>query len=98
MDMEFNYVITPVHQSLHRHPHVLGAERELILSSALICFLVGMGGLTIISFISAGVAWVFSAFLLRKMATVDPLLSKVWLRHIKQQEYYPAHSRIWRRM
>ena len=98
MDTEFNYVITPVHQSLHRQPHVLGAERELILSSALICFLVGMGGLTIISFISAGVAWVFSAFLLRKMATIDPLLSKVWLRHIKQQEYYPAHSRIWRRM
>lgn len=98
MTLEFDYSRAPIHQSLHRYPHVLGAERELILSSALICFLVGVGGLTVISFLAAGLVWLLSVFVLRNMAKADPLMSKVWLRHIKQQDYYPAHSRIWRRM
>ena len=34
----------PVHQSLHRHNLVLGAERELAMTSALIALLVGVGG------------------------------------------------------
>ena len=33
----------PIHQSLHRHAHVLGAERELVMTSALIALLVGVG-------------------------------------------------------
>ena len=35
----------PIHQSLHRHAHVLGAEREPVMTSALIALLVGVGGL-----------------------------------------------------
>lgn len=88
---------TPIHQSLHRHSHVLGAERDLVLSSGLISLLVGIGGLTLISGICAVVFWVCSVFVLRHMAKSDPIMSKVWLRHIKQQEYYPSRSRIWRR-
>lgn len=38
----------PVHQSLHRHNLVLGAERELAMTSALIALLVGVGGMTAI--------------------------------------------------
>ena len=30
----------PIHQSLHRHAHILGAERELVMTSALIALLV----------------------------------------------------------
>lgn len=88
---------TPIHQSLHRHSHVLGAERDLVLSSGLISLLVGVGGLTLISGFCAVVFWICSVFVLRHMAKADPIMSKVWLRHIKQQEYYPPHSRIWRR-
>ena len=43
----------PVHQSLHRHNLVLGAERELAMTSALIALLVGVGGMTAISGLAA---------------------------------------------
>lgn len=86
----------PIHQSLHRHAHVLGAEREPVMTSALIALLVGVGGLTAVSIISAAVFWLLALFALRRMAKADPIMSRVWLRHIKQQEYYPAKASRWR--
>lgn len=86
----------PIHLSLHRHTHVLGAERELVMTSALIALLVGVGGLTAISIISAFVFWVASVFVLRRMAKADPIMSRVWLRHIRHQEFYPARPGRWR--
>ena len=85
-----------VHQSLHRHNFVLGAERELVMTSALIALLVGVGGLTIISGVTALVFWIAAVFILRKMARTDPLMSKVWMRHIKQHDFYSAKASRWR--
>ena len=86
----------PIHQSLHRHAPVLGAERELVMTSALIALLVGVGGLTAVSIVSAVIFWIASVFALRRMAKADPIMSRVWLRHIKQQEFYPARAGRWR--
>ena len=88
--------LLPIHQSLHRHAHVLGAERELVMTSALIALLVGVGGLTAVSIVSAAVFWLMALFALRRMAKADPIMSRVWMRHIKQQEYYPAKASRWR--
>jgi type IV secretion system protein VirB3/type IV secretion system protein VirB4 len=87
---------TTIHQSLHRHTHVLGAEREPVMTAALIALLVGVGGLTAISVITATLFWLVSVFALRRMAKADPMMSRVWLRHIKQQDYYPAKASRWR--
>lgn len=86
----------PVHQSLHRHNLVLGAERELAMTSALIALLVGVGGMTAISGLAALLFWIISIFILRRMARIDPLMSKVWMRHIKQQILYQSKSSRWR--
>lgn len=86
----------PIRQSLHRHNQVFGAEREIVMFSALIALLVGVGGMTLISGVSAGLFWVCSIFVLRLMAKNDPQMSWVWIRHIKQQDYYPARSSRWR--
>lgn len=88
--------LLPIHQSLHRHAHVLGAERELVMTSVLIALLVGVGGLTAVSIVSAAVFWLVALFALRRMAKADPIMSRVWLRHIKQQEFYPAKASRWR--
>ena len=82
----------PIHQSLHRHAHILGAERELVMTSALIALLVGVGGLTAVSIVSAVVFWIVAVFVLRRMAKADPIMR----RHIKQQEFYPAKASRWR--
>lgn len=85
-----------IHQSLHRQNLVLGAERELAMSSALIALLVGIGGVTVISGIAACVFWIAAIFVLRRMARADPLMSKVWMRHVKQQDLYSAKASRWR--
>jgi type IV secretion system protein VirB3/type IV secretion system protein VirB4 len=66
------------------------------MTSALIALLVGVGGLTAVSIVSAALFWIVSVFALRRMTKADPIMSRVWLRHIKQQEYYPARSGRWR--
>ena len=86
----------PVHQSLHRHANVLGAEREPVMTAALIALLVGVGGLTAVSAISAAVFWIVAVFALRHMANADPIMSRIWLRHIKQQDFYPSKAGCWR--
>ncbi len=86
----------PIHQSLHRYAHVLGAERELVMTAGLVALLVGVGGLTVLSGVSAVVFWMVVVFALRRMAKADPIMSRVWLRHIKQQDFYRAKSGRWR--
>lgn len=86
----------PIYQSLHRHNHVMGAERELVLMTVLVSFLVGVGGFTLISALVAFVFYLVVLFILRKMAKADPIMSKVWFRHIKLQLVYTAKSGIWR--
>ncbi len=86
----------PVHQALHRPNLVLGAERELAMSSALISLLVGIGGMTAVSAVAAFSFWLAGIFVLRRMARADPLMSKVWMRHVRQQDFYSARASRWR--
>jgi type IV secretion system protein VirB3/type IV secretion system protein VirB4 len=86
-----------IHQSLLRHNLTFGAERELVMISSLVSLLVGIGGMSLVSSSVATLFWFLAVFALRQMAKADPLMSKVWLRHIRQQDYYPAHSSIWRK-
>lgn len=74
----------------------MGAERDLVLWSGLIAFLVGMGGFTLVSAAAGFLWWACAVFVLRRMARKDPMLSKVWLRHIRQQDFYPARTGVWR--
>jgi type IV secretion system protein TrbD len=86
----------PIRQSLHKHSFVLGAERNLVMLSALVSLLVAVGGLTLIAGIAAALFWAAALICLRRMAKIDPILSQVWFRHIKQQDYYPARASLWR--
>jgi type IV secretion system protein VirB3/type IV secretion system protein VirB4 len=87
----------PIRQSLHRHAHVLGAERELVLLTGLLSLLVGVGGMTWIAGIAAILFYILGLIVARRMAKNDPLMSKVWIRHIKMQLFYTSKSGIWRK-
>lgn len=86
----------PIYQSLHRHNLVLGAERELTMLAAMIALMVGIGGLTLLSASVAALFWFVAIFVLRRMAKADPLMSRVWRRHIRQQSLYEAKASRWR--
>lgn len=86
-----------IHRSLHRKVLVMGGDRELVMLSALISLIVGVGGMTVSSAIAGLIFWIIIVFILQKMAKEDPQMFPIYLRHRKQQDFYPARSTPWRR-
>jgi type IV secretory pathway TrbD component len=86
--------------TIHRagiRPHLfLGGDRELVLFSGLIAFV-----LTVPSFqwiaIATGIAlWMVALFVFRLMAKADPRMRYVYMRQLNYRRYYPARSRPYR--
>jgi len=86
----------PVHRSLYRRILILGGERDLVQLAAFIAFLVGVGGMTLASFIAGGLFWLISIFCLQRMAKADVYMGQVFERHVRQQDFYPARTSVWR--
>jgi type IV secretion system protein VirB3 len=82
----------PLHRALLRPILVLGAERELVLSTALLAagliFSVHQWWSAVIG---AGL-WLLGLAALQQMARHDPLLSQVLARHLHYQRGYPARA------
>ena len=85
--------VSPIHRSLTRPILVLGANRNPAMILALISTVLGIaGGIRLPNVILAlciffGGIWVF-----RWMAQKDPFYFDMFLRHIRQQDYYPSIS------
>lgn len=85
----------PVHRSLHRHTLFLGGDRELVMFSGLGAILTALGGFSLTAALCSLAFWLTAIFWLRKWAKDDPLMRPVWMRHIRQQDIYPARTGIW---
>jgi type IV secretion system protein TrbD len=84
---------TQFYRVLHRPNLFLGGERQLVMFTLLICVAFGLTSMNlVIILVSAGI-WILCIGLFRKMAQVDPCLSRVYIRHKKYQKYYPPNSR-----
>ena len=82
----------PLHRALLRPILLLGAERELVLSTALLA-----AGLLFAvhqwwSVILGGGLWLVGLAALQRMAKADPLLSQVLARQLRYQRWYPARA------
>jgi type IV secretion system protein TrbD len=86
----------PIHRALHRPSTILGAERELVLLTGLIAFILIVVALSVMSAILGIVLWVAGVAVLRQMGKADPLMSRIYVRHLRYQAYYPAHSSAFR--
>lgn len=87
---------TPIRRSLNRSAQLFGAEREWVVISGLMA-----ATLIILSFsvpiVLIGVSmWAICIACLRMMAKADPLMSKVYRKHVKYQLFYVAKSRPYR--
>jgi len=82
----------PLHRALLRPILLLGAERELVLSTALLAaglvFTVHHGW----SVVLGGGLWLGGLAALQRMAKHDPLLSQVLARQLRYQRWYPARA------
>lgn len=83
-------------RALSRPSLVLGGERELVLMSGLLTVGIAFVCVNWVAAAYAGVAFPIALYWLRKLAKTDPAMSKVYLRHLKYQNYYPARTTAWR--
>ena len=83
---------TPIHESANRPVQLLGADRELVLISALVAITVAFCLAALWGVVLAVAFWLGSVAVLRRMGKADPLLRHVYLRHIRYRPFYPAKA------
>ncbi|KKB07158.1 conjugal transfer protein TrbD [Devosia geojensis] len=85
-----------IHRALSRPTLLFGADRELVLLTGLAAVILVFVILTTVSALLGTVIWIVVVGLLRMMAKADPLMRRVYLRHIKYRPYYRPTSTPWR--
>ena len=83
----------PIYRSLTRQNLILGGERHLVLILGVVAAILAFVSQSLQSIFLGAILWVSGIWILRKMGKNDPQLSKVYLRHLKQQDYYGPFSR-----
>lgn len=86
-----------IHRALSRPNLLIGADRELVLLTGLAAVILIFVVLTWYAALFGVTIWVAAVGLLRIMAKSDPLMRRVYLRHIAFKPYYRATSTPWRR-
>ena len=84
--------LIPITQALNRPNLIQGCEREWFLMSALISATLIFITLSVIACLMGVILWLGAVTILRRMAKIDPALTKVYRRHIRYRSYYPARS------
>ncbi|MEO8686148.1 MAG: conjugal transfer protein TrbD [Devosia sp.] len=86
-----------IHRALSRPNLLFGADRELVLVTGLAAAILIFVVLTPISALVGVAIWMLVIGLLRMMGKADPLMRKVYLRHICYRSSYRPTSAPWRR-
>lgn len=92
-----NVVRSRIHRALSRPNLLMGADRELVLLSGLAAVILIFVVLTWYAAIFGMALWAVAIAGLRQMAKADPLMRRVYLRHISYRSCYRATSTPWRR-
>ncbi len=82
----------PIHRALSRPNLVFGADRELVLVTGLICAILIFVVITPYAAVLGIMAWTVIVAALRRMAKSDPMMRRVYLRHIRYRPVYRATS------
>jgi type IV secretory pathway TrbD component len=84
---------TAMHRALNRPNLFMGGERELVLTSGLLCFGLGVSSVNLVTTVVGVMLWFVIIAFLRMMAKADPLMSRVYLRQLRYRLHYPPRSR-----
>lgn len=83
-----------VYESINRPNLLMGCEREPILVVAMMCAMLVFALLTFWSIVLGVGAWLVAIYTLRKMARADPMMTRVYSRHLRYAPFYPAQPRV----
>ncbi|MGV2168830.1 conjugal transfer protein TrbD [Agrobacterium tumefaciens] len=92
-----NLIRSRVHRALSRPNLLMGADRELVLVTALAAAILIFVVLTWYAALFGVAIWLVAVAALRMMAKADPLMRRVYIRHISYKTFYRATSSPWRR-
>ncbi|MBP1847615.1 type IV secretion system protein VirB3 [Rhizobium petrolearium] len=85
-----------VHRALSRPNLLMGADRELVLLTALAAVILIFVVLTWYAALFGIAIWLVAVAALRMMAKADPLMRRVYIRHISYKTFYRATPSPWR--
>lgn len=85
-----------IHRALSRPNLLMGADREMVLLTGLAAVILIFVVLTIYSALFGVVVWIAIVGLLRMMAKSDPLMRRVYVRHISYEPHYRPTTAPWR--
>ena len=86
-----------IHRALSRPNLLMGADRELVLITGLAAVILIFVVLTVYSALFGIAVWIVVVGVLRMMAKADPMMRKVYVRHISYKSTYKATTSPWRR-
>ncbi|RWB92838.1 MAG: conjugal transfer protein TrbD [Mesorhizobium sp.] len=92
-----NLARSRVHRALSRPNLLMGADRELVLLTGLASVILIFVVLTWYAALFGVAIWLVAVAALRMMAKVDPMMRRVYIRHVSYRPYYRATSTPWRR-
>lgn len=92
-----NLARSRIHRALSRPNLLLGADRELVLLTGLAAAILIFVVLTWYAALFGVAIWLMAVAVLRMMAKTDPLMRKIYIRHISYRASYRATSTPWRR-
>lgn len=86
-----------IHRALSRSNQLMGADRELVLLTGLATVILIFVVLTWFSVLFGIAIWIAVIGALRMMAKADPMMRRVYLRHVGYKRSYRPTSSPWRR-
>lgn len=92
-----NLVRSRIHRALSRPNLLMGADRELVLLTGLAAVILIFVVLTWYAALFGVAIWLVAVAALRMMAKVDPLMRRVYVRHVSYKPHYRPTSSPWRR-
>lgn len=85
-----------IHRALSRPNLLMGADRELVLITGLAAIILIFVVLTVYSALFGIAVWIVVVAALRTMARADPMMRRIYIRHISYKPTYRATSTPWR--
>jgi type IV secretory pathway TrbD component len=86
-----------IHRALSRPNLLMGADRELVLITGLAASHPDLRGADRLLGALWRAVWIVTVAVLRMMAKADPLMRRVYIRHISYRFAYRPTSAPWRR-
>lgn len=82
----------PIRRSGNRHNLFMGGDREMVMFSGLLAFILIVIAQDTRAMVVGVVLWVAALYSLRLMAKADPMMRFVYFSNRRYKSYYPARS------